>query len=156
MNRIQKIAWVFVIAVSMAVILSAVAVSVLYVKFGMSKAGAGLAFLGIAGFGGLAPLFFKKDKGPVTRDERDRKIARRSALAGFTAAYLLVGLACMVPFFVNGPHATVQIIWLPMIFMAAGIAHYFFYSVAILIQYGRGLPPRLSSRDEAAGGKQNE
>ncbi len=134
----QKIAWVFVIAISLAVILSAVAVSALYARVGMPKVSAGFAFLGIAGIGGLAPLFFKKDKGRVTSDERDKAIEHRSALAGFTAAYLLVGLACMVPFFVYGPHATVQIIWLPMIFMVAGIAHYFFYSVAILVQYGRG------------------
>jgi hypothetical protein len=104
----------------------------------MAKAGPGLGFLGIAGLGGLAPLFFKKDPGSVDCDERDREINRRSGLIGFAAAYMLVGLTCMIPFFVKGPHAMIEIIWLPMIFMAAGIAHYFFYSVAILIQYGRG------------------
>ena len=138
MKRIEKIAWSFVITISLAVVCSTVAVSVLYAKFGMPKASAGLGFIGIAGLAGLAPLFFKKDSGPVKCDERDREIARRAALMGFTAAYLLVGLTCMVPFFIYGPDMTIRIIWLPMIFMAAGIAHYFFYSLAILLQYRTG------------------
>jgi hypothetical protein len=143
MKRIEKIAWSFVITTLLAVVCSVVAVSVLYAKFGMPRASAGLGFLGIAGLGGFAPLFFKKDSGPVKCDERDREIARRAALMGFTAAYLLVGLTCMVPFFIYGPDMTIRIIWLPRIFMAAGLSHFFAYSVAILIQYH-------------TGGKQNE
>jgi hypothetical protein len=138
MKRIQKIAWVFVITISIAVISATIATVVLYIKFGMPKASAGLAFLAIAGIGGFAPLFIKKDPGPVEFDERDKEIGRRAALAGFAAAYLLVGLSCMIPFTIYGYDKMVRITWLPMIFAAAGIAHYFFYSVAILIQYGKG------------------
>lgn len=138
MKRIQKIAWTFVITISIAVIAATIATAVLYIKFGMPKAGAGLAFLAIAGIGGFAPMFFKKDPGAVDCDERDKEISRRAALAGFAAAYLLVGLACMVPFTIYGYDKMVRITWLPMIFMAAGLAHYFFYSVAILVQYGLG------------------
>jgi hypothetical protein len=42
----------------------------------------------------------------------------------------------MIPFFVLGPNAKVSVAWLPVIFMGAGISHYFIYSVAILSQYG--------------------
>lgn len=143
MKRIQKIAWTFVIVISTAVILSTIAVIILYMRFGMPRAKAGLGFLGIVGFSGLAPLFFKKDPGAVEIDERDREISRRAALAGFAAAYLLVGLSCMVPFTIYGYDKMVSITWLPMIFAAAGLSHFFAYSVAILIQYG-------------LGGKQNE
>ncbi len=138
MNRAQKMAWLFVITISVAVLLAGGAVGILYVKVGMPKVLAGLGFLGIAGFGGLGPLIFKKDKGKVTYDERDGLIHSRAALAGFTAAYLVVGLACMIPFFVLGPKANVSVTWLPMIFMGAGITHFFAHSVAILVQYGRG------------------
>jgi len=137
MNRAQKIAWLFVITISAAVLLAGGAVGILYFKLGLPDALAGLGFLGIAGFGGLGPLIFKKDKGKVTLDERDRLIQRRAALAGFTAAYLVVGLACMIPFFVLGPKANVSVIWLPMVFMGAGLCHYFAYSVVLLAQYGR-------------------
>jgi hypothetical protein len=138
MKRIQKIAWAFVITISIAVISATIAVTVLYMKFGMPRATAGLSFLGIVGFSGLAPLFFKKDPGAVEIDERDREISRRAALAGFAAAYLLVGLSCMVPFTIYGYDKMVSITWLPMIFAAAGLSHFFAYSVAILIQYGLG------------------
>ncbi len=138
MNRAQKVAWLFVITISVAVLLAGGAVGILYFKLGLPKALAGLGFLGIAGFGGLGPLIFKKDKGKVAFDERDRLIKRRAALAGFTAAYLVVGLSCMIPFFVLGPKANVSVTWLPMIFMGAGISHFFAHSVAILVQYGRG------------------
>ena len=138
MNRAQKMAWLFVITISVAVLLAGGVVGILYVKLGTPKALAGLGFLGIAGFGGLGPLIFKKDKGAVTCDERDKLINRRAALAGFGAAYMVVGLVCMIPFFVLGPKANISVTWLPMIFMGAGITHFFAHSVAILIQYGWG------------------
>jgi len=137
MNRAQKAAWLMVISISTAVVLAAIAVAILYYIFGMPKvAAAGLGFLGIAGVGGLGPLIFKKDKGPVTCDERDRLINSRAALASFSASYMVVGLMCMVPFFVLGPKSSVSITWLPFIFLAAGLTGFFAHSVAILVQYG--------------------
>jgi len=136
MNRMQKMAWLFVITTVLAVVASAVAVIWLYGKFGMPKAVAGLAFMGIAGIGGLGPLIFKKESGKVTCDERDTLINRRAALAGFGTAYMLVGAVCMVPFFVLGPLGSISVTWLPMIFMGAGICTFFAHSVAILLQYG--------------------
>jgi hypothetical protein len=132
----QKVAWLFVITTVLAVVASAVAVVWLYAEFGMPKAVAGLAFMGIAGIGGLGPLIFKKESGKVTCDERDTLINRRAALAGFGTAYMLVGAVCMVPFFVLGPLGSISVTWLPMIFMGAGICTFFAHSVAILLQYG--------------------
>ena len=102
-----------------------------------AKSMAGLGFLGIAGIGGLGPLVFKKDKDQVACDERDRIINHKAATVGFTAAYLVVGIACMLPFCILGPNSLISVFWLPMIFMGAGISSCFTRSVAILIQYGR-------------------
>ena len=136
MNRLQKIAWLIVVSISVAVLSSALTIGILYIKFGFPKAGSGLGLLGIAGFGGLGPLIFKKDKGAVTCDERDKVINRRAAVAGFAASYLVVGLACMLPFSIYGPDKSISITWLPMIFMGGGLASFFIHSLAILIQYG--------------------
>jgi len=136
MNRAQKIAWLLVITISVAVLLAGGAVGILYFKLGLPKALAGLGFLGIAGLSGLGPLIFRKDKGKVTYDERDGLIHSRAALAGFGTAYMVVGLACMIPFFVLGPKANISVTWLPMIFGGAGLSHFFAHSVAILVQYG--------------------
>jgi len=136
MNREQKIAWSFVIATSLGFVCSIIAVAILYVKVGMPKALAGLGFLGIAGLGGLAALIFKKDTGKGAFDERDAVIKERAGLAGYTASFLFVGLACMIPFFILGPKATISVSWLPRIFNGAVISHFFVHSIAVLIQYG--------------------
>ena len=136
MNRAQKIAWSFVVITLFALIVSGIAVAIFYVKVGMPKALAGFAFMGLAGLGGFSPLIFKKDKGKVTFDERDRVIKERAALAGFAASFLFVGLACMIPFFVLGPKASISITWLPNIWIGTFISHFFVHSVATLAQYG--------------------
>ena len=60
MNRAQKIAWLFVITISVAVLLAGGAVGILYFKLGLPKALAGLGFLGIAGWGIRAFGFQKR------------------------------------------------------------------------------------------------
>jgi len=137
MNRTQKIVWLMVIAISIGMVAGCTAFGVLYFKVGMPKALAGFGFVGIAGLGGLGPLIFRKDKGAVAFDERDREIQRKSALAGFALAYLVVGIATMGPFTILGPRAPITTSWLPTIFGAAGITHFYAWSIAILVQYGR-------------------
>ncbi len=136
MNRAQKLAWSFVIATSAAFVISVVAVGIAYRYVGMPKALLGFCFMGLSGLAGFAPLVFRKEEGPVAADERDQLFHRRAALAGFTGAYLFVGAACMIPFFALGPDASISIVWLPQIFIGAGIVHFFAHSVAILSQYG--------------------
>ncbi|MGA2915400.1 MAG: hypothetical protein ABSE89_05180 [Sedimentisphaerales bacterium] len=137
MNRAQKIAWLLVITISLAVVSSLAAFAVLYF-IGMPKAAVvSSAFLAIAGLGGFGPIVFPKDKGKIACDERDTFINRQAAIAGFATAFLVVGLACMLPFFILGSQATVAVWWLPNIFMAAGLATFFVHSVVILVLYGR-------------------
>lgn len=136
MNRQQKIAlWVFV-AITVALALSVTAFVVLYSRAGLPRAFAAWGFMGVAGLGGLGPIIFRRGAGGVTFDERDRQIQRRSALAGFAAAYVFVGLTCMTPLFVLGPGGRVSVSWLPQIFIGAAISHFFVWSIAVLIQYG--------------------
>ena len=137
MNREQKIALSLVIIILIALISSAVAFVILYSKVGMPKATAALAFMGITGLGMFPALFFKKDKGKVTFDERDKIIRTRAARAGFAMAYLFVGLACMIPFSVLGQQATISVRWLPRIFAGSAICMMFFCSLTLLFEYGR-------------------
>ena len=136
MNRAQKMAWLFVITTSLALSLSCIAVVSLYFIAGMPKALAGIGFIGIAGLAGLAPLIFKKDRGKVAFDERDRVIQQKAALAGFITEHLFVGLGCMIPFFVLGPKGVISVKWLPMLFIGAFLIYYFVHSLVTLEQYG--------------------
>ncbi len=138
MNREQKVALSVVVTTLAAVVASTIAIIILYQKVGMPEALKGLAFMGFSGFGCLSMFIFKKEKGKVAFDERDKLIQKRAGIAGFALAYLFVGLACMIPFFVLGPKANISVTWLPRIFIGTGITHFFFYSITILCEYGLG------------------
>ena len=136
MKRIQKMAMFIFITITCALIISALALAVTYAKYGFPRAWGSLGFMGIVGIGGLAQLFFKKDPGKVEYDERDHYIQQRAALIGFVLAYLVVGIATMGPFIIIGSSAPITTNWLPLIFGAAGITHFYSWSIAILTQYG--------------------
>ena len=136
MNRTQKIAMFVFVALTCALIIGAAAVAVMYAKYGFPRALTGFSFIGLAGIGGLAPLFFKKDPGKIKYDERDRDIQRKSAFTGFAMAYLVVGIATMGPFTFLGPNTTITTSWLPPIFGAAGFTYFYAWSIAILARYG--------------------
>ena len=137
MNRAQKTAWLLVITISAGFALSCIAVVILYIKSGMPTALAGFMFMAVAAFGGLGPSIFKKDKGNITFDERDKLIKEKAKLAGFTASFLFAGLACMTPFFIFGPKASISVSWLPNIWAGTFLTAFFVHSVAVLVQYGR-------------------
>jgi hypothetical protein len=139
MNRMQKISWFMVICIGTALILSAIAITALYFKFGFPVAWAGWGFMGITGFAGLAPTIFKKDPGPVQCDERDRLINIKAAQAGFAISYGVFGLLCMGiwAYRYSQSTETISIHLLPMLFMAAGITAYLTHAITILVLYGK-------------------
>lgn len=140
MNRVQKISWSLVITMSLGLILGLIVTVILYPKFGMPKAlcGFGLIFF-IGGLGGLSVFFFKKDKGKVTLDERDKLIEKNASLAGLGAVFLYVILLSILPLIILGPDKTIQIpsTWSPALLIGAGFCLAYAQSIAILIQYGR-------------------
>ena len=137
MNRIQKMAWLMVICGGSGLILSATAVTIGYFMAGFPKAWAGMGFLGIAGFGGLGPIIFKKDPGPVQMDERDTLIARKAAIASFTLSYLVFVFLCMGlwEYFRLKGIETISIHTLPNLVWAPGLTAFFSHAVAILVLY---------------------
>ena len=139
MNRTQKAAWWIVCVMLLALVVSLTVFCVMYFKVGFTRAyHLGFACMGIAGFGGLGVLIFKKDKGKVTCDERDKTINRRAALAGFAASYGVHGILAMTIWGVVGYGNTIKVDVLPQIWFAAFVSAFLIHSVAILIQYGRG------------------
>jgi hypothetical protein len=137
MNRANKMAWVCVICMSLAI---AATLTVLLIQFlvGTPKAlyAVVIPWVG-APLSGLICLFIPKDKGKVTRDERDVMIRKNAAHAGFIGAFLFTCFACMIPFFVLGPDAAISVKWLPQIWVGTFVAQFFFYSLTIIVDYGR-------------------
>ena len=136
MKRLQKIAMFIFVVLTCTFIISALAVSIMHAKYGFPVAWAGLGFMGLSGIGGLAQFIFKKDPGRVEYDERDYEIQRKSAIASFGTAYLVVIIATMVPFIILGPNAPITTNWLPLICGAVGLTNFHAWSIAILTQYG--------------------
>jgi len=137
MNREQKMALVCVICMSLA-ITAAFTVLLIHFLVGTPKAlyAAAIPWLGLP-LSGLICLFIPKDKGKVMRDERDLMIKKNAAHAGFIGAFLFTCFACMIPFFVLGPKAVISVKWLPQIWFGTSIAQFFFYSLTIIVDYGR-------------------
>ena len=80
---------------------------------------------------------FKRDKGAVTFDERDKLIEKNAQFAGFGAVYLLVILVSYLPIGI-APAAKMPTKWFPFLLPLAVLCQCFAQSLATLIQYGRG------------------
>ncbi len=139
MNRTQKMAWWIVVWTGAGIIAAGIAVLILYFTVGFPKAWAGLSFLGIGGFGGLAPYIFRKDPGPVQVDERDRAIQLKAARAGFAMSYLVFGLLAMGIWMYCRwrDMSAVSIEVLPMIWILGVFTMFLSQSLATLILYGK-------------------
>lgn len=138
MNRKQKMACLTMICTGTGAFLSIIAVTILFFKIGFPRAWAGLAFLGLSGFAGLGPTIFKKEKGIVDIDERDRLIQLQSTRAGFASSYGVFGCLAMGIWIVNGPDKLINVNTLPQIWMAAFITAFFVQALTTLILYGKG------------------
>jgi hypothetical protein len=138
MNREQKMAWVCVVCMALAL---AVAITVFVINriFGAPKAiYAAMIPCFSMGLAGLLCLFVPKDKGKVIRDERDLMIKKNAAHAGFIGAFLFTCVVCMTTFLVLGHDASISVKWLPMIWIGTSFAQAFFYSLTIIVDYGMG------------------
>ena len=140
MNRVQKVAWFLVITFSAAVVVSCIAILVLYFyfKIGMPRAMAGLFFIGLAGFGGLAPLIFKKDKGAVTYDERDEIIHLKASRAAFAIFFIATSLLSFVAVpLLRGGDGSISVKELWFLFGIAAMPFWPAWSIMVLMLYGK-------------------
>ncbi len=132
MTALQKNAWynLGVIALTVATIVT------LYPVAGKGALG-GFGFLGLMGFG---PLFFRKKSGKVIMDERDESIAKRSWNFAFAIFWVVAVLfASLVSARVYGMEGAVPV-WIVQSSVFVGMmVIYAVSSVAILLQYGRGV-----------------
>jgi len=139
MKRIQKTAWICVICMLLAIV---VALTILVIHFLTGAPDIIFAVIIPCCMGpALAvemSLFVPIDKGKVVQDERDIMIRKNAATAGFVGAFLFTCAACMIPFFVLGPDALIEVKWLPQIWIGTFISQFFFYSLAIVAEYGFG------------------
>jgi hypothetical protein len=137
-NRAQKISLTLVITFSLGLLLGIAAIVMRRFDVGVWKIALAFA-VAIAGSGGIISLiFFRKDNGAITHDERDKLIEKNAHLAGFGAVYLYVILISFLPIGILGEEASIPVTWCPGLLIGAGFCQAFAQSIAILIQYGWG------------------
>jgi hypothetical protein len=140
MNKTQKIARFNLIVILIALILSAIAVSVFYfvVDLPIRRALGGLAFLGIAGLIGLSPILFGKRRGQISFDERDQLIHIRATVVAYSVFWFGFTAACMIPWWILETGATIPVVVLPAMLAGGFVIVQLVQSVATLVQYGWG------------------
>ena len=137
MNRTQKIALTSLIVSSLGLFLGITVIVMRRYVPGFPKIA--VAFAGAILACGVIVLIsrFKKDKGAVTFDERDKLIEKNAHLAGFGAVYLFVILISMIPPAID-PQAKIPTTWFPGLLIGAVLCQAFAQSLSTLIQYGWG------------------
>lgn len=132
MTAPQKHAW-FTVAV---VALSVLAVMALVPLLGFRRAMGGLGLLGLLGFG---VVFYRKRPGQVVTDERDVEIQRRSLMLTSAVFWVVFVEVCVfMPWFYYGEQGAVPVWVVQSGVVVAWIVVSLIWSVATLVQYGRG------------------
>jgi hypothetical protein len=137
MNRQQKIATTVLIVSLLGLFLGITVILMRHFVPDFPKTA--VAFSGvILAFGVIVFISrFKRDKGAVAFDERDKLIEKNAQLAGFGAVYLLVILVSYLPMCI-APEAKMPTKWFPFLLPLAVLCQCFAQSLATLIQYGWG------------------
>ena len=71
-------------------------------------------------------------------DERDAVIKRKAVFASYITLWILVFLACIIPFGITDQRGTIPVSLLPPALFLIYLITMLVYSVAVLVQYGRG------------------
>ncbi len=133
MSQLQKYAWfnLAVITLTTAVYLALVPV------VGWLLAMPAFGLYGFLGFGAF--ILRKNRPGKVVLDERENLIWKRSGRIAFGTFWCLFVLACMVPMAILGPNASISVNVLAAYVGGGMLTVVVTQSLAIIIQYGRGV-----------------
>jgi hypothetical protein len=91
--------------------------------------------LGLIGFSGFAPLLFRKRKGEVWGDERDRLIQLRASNIGFGLFWFLFVVGLMSVYAVLRNTTVISVEILPLIVLFGWLAFILCQGVALLVLY---------------------
>ena len=87
------------------------------------------------------PIFFlRKKQSPreVDRDERDSLIEKKAVIAAFVSVWILLFAATIIPRFFVGVDGSIPVWSLAFINIGILLIVMLVYSIAVLVQYGRG------------------
>jgi hypothetical protein len=131
MSQLQKYAWFNLVVFTVTTVVYLALVPVM-------GWGTATAAFGLCGFMGFGAFILRKNRpGKVVWDERENLIWKRSGRIAFGAFWGLFVLACMVPWFILGPKATISVNVLPDFVGGGFLTILVIQSLAIIILYRR-------------------
>lgn len=143
MNRAQKSAW-FTCGVALFLLVFVVIVFATMFKPGARTAGTlpvkvGVWLITVFLVGGAAFVHWNRKTSHVDFDERDRAIKKNAVLVSFFSFWVLLFAVSIIPCFISGDEGSVPVCLLPIVNFSVFLIVMLAYSVAILVQYGRGV-----------------
>ncbi len=138
MNRYQKLAWWNLIVITFTIIITTAAIAIEFHIRGYSELG--LYFIAPLVLLRFNPFLCKKpqSEGGVVSDERDSFIVKRAVSFAYTTFWIVFFLSSFLLFIFLGPRSSVPTITLPLMAFGGALFMKIVFSVAILVQYGRG------------------
>jgi len=144
MNKLQEEAWItLLLYIPVFLICGGLAVGLAYVEaVPFIRLLFEFAFFAIfGGFIWLSPFIsgkIRKGKKKVSFDERDQLIHKRAVMTAYVVLWLYFVAACVIPWWLAGPHGSVSANILPFILIGGLVSFTLVRSVTTLILYGWG------------------
>jgi hypothetical protein len=144
MNKLQEEAWItLLLCIPVFLICGGLAVGLAYVEaVPFIRLLVEFAFFAIfGGFIWLSPFIsgkIRKGKKKVSFDERDQSIHKRAVMTAYVVLWLYFVAACVIPWWLAGPHGSVSANILPFILIGGLVSFTLVRSVTTLILYGWG------------------
>ena len=136
MNRVLKYAWYQLIVIITATLVTAAAIGIITVYWRGKEFNA-LIPLGLFGLVHLYKVFFPLKAGEIAFDERDEKIMSRATKISFMSIFYIFAAGCLIPVLIIG-NGSIHVMYLGWLFFAAAVLFRIIWSIAVIIQYGRG------------------
>ena len=141
MNRYQKLAWLNLIVITVAIIITSAVIAIEFHIRGFSTIGFWV-FVAILALLRFKPFLFKKPHGQdkVVCDERDIFIINRAKSFAYTTFWIVFFVSSFAVHILKGmgPTSSVPTITLPLMAVGGALFMQILCSLAILVQYGRG------------------
>ncbi len=141
MNRTQKGAW-FTFGVSILLLTFGLIIfTQMFTTGATSIILARVWLLVVLFFMGISAVLLriKQSRAEVDFDERDNSIKKNAVLVSFVSLWVLLFAASIIPTLVVGDAGSIPVCLLPIINFGVFLIVMLVYSVAILVQYGRGI-----------------
>ncbi|MBW1895166.1 MAG: hypothetical protein JRI91_15965 [Deltaproteobacteria bacterium] len=136
MNRVLKYAWYQLIVMLTGMLYAGVSIWII-ATYWRGKEFSALIVLGPLALVELFKVFFPLKAGEIEFDERDVTIKTGATLLSFTVFWYVFILSCLIPILVIG-NGSIHVMYLGGLLLVAGVLFRITWSIAVIVQYGRG------------------